>query len=111
MKTLSPNDFGKKLLAEQCQKIKISDFVRGSKEKIKEILIKSSLESNGYNVLLDMSKTGYGGTRFWFSCPICDSRAGVLYKHPMSQILACRKCLKLDYKKHRYKGMAEIRAG
>lgn len=111
MKTLSPNDFGKKLLAEQCQKIKISDFVRASKARIMEILIKSSIEASGHNVLLSMSKTGFGGSRFWFSCPICHKRAGVLYKHPTSQILACRKCLKLDYRKHRYKGMTEIRAG
>ena len=111
MKTLSPNDFGKKILTEQCQRIKINDFVRASNEKIKEILIKSALELSGYNVILNISKTGFGGTRFWFSCPICNKRAGVLYKHPVSHILACRRCLKLDYKKHRYKGMAEIRAG
>jgi len=107
MKTMNPNDFGKKLLTEQCQKIKISDFIRASSEKIKEFLITSSLEASGYDISLDKSNTGFGGTRFWFSCPMCNKRVGVLYKHPISQILACRKCLNLDYRKHRYKGMVE----
>lgn len=107
MKTLPPNDFGKKLLTEQCYKINIIDFVRESNKKIKEILIKSLLKSDGYNITLSRSKTGFGGTRFWFSCPICNKRVGVLYRHPVSQILACRKCLGLDYRKHRYKGMLE----
>lgn len=107
MKTMKPNDFGKKYLTEQCQKIRISDFVKDSTKQVKEILIKSSLETEGYNILLNSSITGFGGTRFWFSCPICHKRAGVLYKHPVSQILGCRKCLGLDYKKHRYGKMAE----
>lgn len=98
---MSPNDFSKKLLTEQCQKIRISDFVKASKEQLKEVLIKSSLEAEGYNVLLNRSKTGFGGSRFWFSCPQCNKRIGVLYKHPVSQILACRTCLGLDYRKHR----------
>ena len=98
---MSPNDFSKKLLTEQCQKIKISDFVKSSKEQLKEVLLRSSLEAEGYNVLLSRSKTGFGGSRFWFSCPLCNKRIGVLYKHPVSQILACRTCLGLDYRKHR----------
>ena len=108
---MSPNDFGKKYLTEQCQKIKITDFVRESNSQLKETLINASLEAEGYDLLLNSSKTGFGGTRFWFSCPICDKRAGVLYKHPMSQILGCRRCLRLDYRKHRYKGMVECGIG
>jgi hypothetical protein len=107
IKTMKPDDFGKKLLAEQCQKIRISDFVKASNKQIKEMLIKSSLEMEGYSILLNRSKTGFGGTRYWFSCPICHKRSGVLYKHPVSQILGCRQCLGLDYKKHRYSKMAE----
>jgi hypothetical protein len=107
IKTMKPNDFGKKYLTEQCQKIKISDFVRESTSQLKETLIHSSLEAEGYALLLSRSKTGFGGTRFWFSCPICDKRMGVLYRHPVSQILGCRRCLKLDYRKHRYSKMIE----
>jgi hypothetical protein len=107
MKIMNPNDFGKKLLTDQCQKIKVSDFVRASNEKIKEFLIKSSLEADGYNISLNKSDTGFGGTRFWFSCPLCNKRVGVLYRHPTSQILGCRSCLRLDYRKHRYSKMIE----
>lgn len=102
-----PNDFGKKILVENCQKIKINDFIRSSNEQLKELIIKSSLEAEGFSILLNSSRTGFGGTRLWFSCPICDKRAGILYRHPTSQILGCRTCLKLDYKKHRYSKMIE----
>jgi len=107
IKTMSPNDFGKKYLTEQCQKIKITDFVRESTSQLKETLINASLEAEGYVLLLSRSKTGFGGTRFWFSCPICNQRVGVLYRHPVSQILGCRRCLRLDYRKHRYSKMIE----
>jgi len=107
LKTMKPNDFGKKYLAEQCQKIKIKDYLKKVNNKIKEELIKSELGVDGYNILLNRSRTGFGGTRFWFSCPICNKRVGVLYKHPTSQILGCRTCLRLDYRSHRFKGMIE----
>ena len=104
---MSPNDFGKKYLTEQCQKIKLSDFVGKANQQIKESILQASIEAEGYSVLFIRSVTGFGGTRFWFSCPICHKRAGVLYKHPVSQILGCRKCLGLDYRKHRYGKMVE----
>ncbi len=106
-KAMKPNDFGKKYLTEQCQKIRISDFIRQARLQIKESFLQVSIEAEGYKLLLNRSKTGFGGIRFWFSCPMCDRRAGVLYKHPVSQILGCRKCLRLDYKKHRYGKMIE----
>jgi len=104
---MRPNDFGKKYLTEHCQKIKITDFVRESTTQLKEALINASIEAEGYDLLLNRSRTGFGGTRFWFSCPLCDKRVGVLYKHPVSQILGCRRCLRLDYRKHRYSKMIE----
>ena len=104
---MSPNDFGKKFLTTQCRQIKIIDFVKESRQQLLEALLNASLEANGYEIRLCRSKTGFGGTRFWFSCPICGGRAGVLYKHPVSQILGCRRCLRLDYRKHRYHKMVE----
>lgn len=104
---MKPNDFGKKYLTEQCQKIRLSDFIGKARQQFKEAIVRSSIEANGYNILLNKSKTGFGGTRFWFSCPLCNRRAGVLYNHPVSQILGCRVCLGLDYKKHRYSKMIE----
>ncbi len=111
MKPMNPNDFGKKYLTEQCQKIRITDFIKSSNKQIRAILIRLSLEEAGHNVLLKKSVTGFGGARLWFSCPICNKRVGVLYKHPISHILGCRKCLRLDYRKHRYRGMIESEAG
>jgi hypothetical protein len=104
---MKPNDFGKKLLVEQCQKISVNDFVKISSQQLKEMLVKSALKETGYDIFLSKSKTGFGGTRLWFACPICNKRAGVLYKHPVSQNLGCRHCLRLDYKKHRYSKMIE----
>lgn len=104
---MNPNDFGKRFLTDQCQQIKLSDFVRKARLKFKQALLQSTIETEGYSILLNRSKTGFGGTRFWFSCPNCQRRAGVLYRHPVSEIIACRRCLRLDYRKHRYKGMIE----
>lgn len=104
---MKPNDFGKKILTEQCQQIRLSDFIGNVRKQLKRYILQSSIEANGYQLLLNSSKTGFGGTRFWFSCPICSKRVGVLYKHPASEILGCRSCLKLDYRKHRYSKMIE----
>jgi hypothetical protein len=104
---MNPNDFGKKLLVDQCQQIKMTDFIKKTKALLKETLLQSSLQSDDYDILLIKSKTGFGGVRYWFGCPLCHGRAGVLYKHPLSQRLGCRKCLKLDYRKRRFKGMTE----
>jgi hypothetical protein len=104
---MKPNDFGRKYLVEQCQKIEVVDYIRKAKKEIKEILIDHYLEADEYDVYLETTKTGFGGIRFWFTCPLCNKRVGVLYKHPVSQILGCRKCLNLDYRKHRYSKMIE----
>jgi hypothetical protein len=106
---MSPNDFGKKILAENCRKIKISEMLREVKRKLKRQLLKYEIEAEGIVVELAESKTGFGGKRFWFTCPLCKRRIGVLYKYPVSQGLGCRRCLKLDYRKHRFKGMIEAR--
>ncbi len=105
MKSLNPNNLG--VLVEGCQKIKISDFLRKSKIKLKEAIVKSELEIEGLNIGLAISKTNYNGTRFWFKCPLCNLRVGVLFKHPLSDRIGCRKCLNLEYQKRRYKGMIE----
>ena len=106
MKSLSPNDLGT-FLVEGCPKIKISDFVRKYRTQLKEAVIASDLELQGIKVELTTSRTCYNGIRLWFKCPTCKGRVGVIFKHPMSEIVGCRKCLKLEYKKRRYKGMIE----
>ena len=104
---MKPNDFGKKFLTDQCQQVRLSEFIKKTKDQLKKSLLQSSIQAEGYELSLSGSETGFGGTRYWFSCPLCQKRASVLYKHPTSQLLGCRRCLNLDYRKHRYKGMLE----
>lgn len=104
---MKPNSYGKILLTDQCQEIRVADFVKKAKRGLKEVLLQSSIETEGYQLMLIKSKTGFLGSRFWWACPSCQRRVGVLYKHPVSEILGCRICLGLDYRSHRYKGMIE----
>jgi hypothetical protein len=106
-KSYTLNDSGKKYLIEQCQRIQIKDYTKKAKEELKHLLINSQLEFDGFSISLSTSKTYYSGLRYWFKCPLCGSRAGVLYKHPISNILGCRKCLGLEYRCKRFKGMIE----
>ena len=105
MKSLNPNDLG--LLVEECQKIKISDFLGKCRNELKEAIIKSELEILELKIELTTSKTCYNGIRFWFNCPLCSLRVGVLFKHPLTSAIGCRQCLRLEYRKRRYKGMIE----
>lgn len=104
---MTPNDFGKKYLADQCQKICFSDFLKEANKQLKKAILQSLIEADGFEISLKESRTGSGGKRYWFSCPVCHKRTNVIYRYPVSQILGCRRCLKLDYRNHRYKGMIE----
>ncbi len=105
---MNPNDLGKTFLVEECQKIEINYFLRTAKSKLKESLLNSEIDSQGLSIPLVSTKTGFGGTRYWFKCPHCKDGVGTLFVHPISQILGCRTCLGLEYRKRRYKGMVEI---
>lgn len=107
MKSLSPNDLGDYRLAEECRKIRIGDFIRSYRQKIKPLILNAELEAAGLKITLTTSKTAYRGTRYWFKCPLCNRRAGILYQDPMKQILGCRRCTRLKYRKQRFKGMIE----
>jgi len=107
MKILNPNDLGRKCLVEECQKIRIEDFLKTYRNKLKELVLASELEILGLKIELTTSKTCYNGIRFWFKCPLCKKRAGVLLKHPLTYEIGCRQCLNLEYRKRRYKGMIE----
>ena len=107
MKILNPNDLGKKYLVEECQKIRIEDFLKTYRNKLKELVLTSELEVLGLKIELTTSKTCYNGIRFWFKCPLCERRVGVLLKHPLTNEIGCRQCLNLEYRKRKYKGMIE----
>src|SRR3989344_8020241 len=101
MKPMTPNDLGK--IVEHCQKVPISDFLFSYRTKIKELILKNSIEISGHDIELLTSKTGNGGTRYWFKCPICIRRVGILFRHT-NGTTGCRICLDLSYRAQRYKG-------
>lgn len=107
MKSMTNINSGKNLLVEECRRVAISDVLQKYKATIKEAMLYSQFEMMNANVRLTTSNTGNKGTRFWFICPLCERRVGVLLVHPLQGKLGCRKCLDLSYKNDRYKGMLE----
>lgn len=101
---IKPNDLGE--IAENCQKIRIDDFVRQVNKRLKQELLGSSIKALGISISLTSSKTRFGGSRYWFLCPLCIKRRGVLYRR--GPLVACRVCLGLGYRKQRYRGMVEL---
>ena len=108
MKTLKLNDSGKKFLVEDCQKVSIKTFIANAKTKLKEALLRVELQHQNLNIQIGTSPTHRNGIRYWFICPLCRRRAGILYIHPITSIFGCRKCLNLEYRSRRYKGMIEM---
>ncbi|MEI6480298.1 MAG: hypothetical protein WCO12_02135 [bacterium] len=106
---MTANNLGNIFLVEDCQKVAVSDLLRDYKAKLKETILQAQFEMLNENVLIMTSKTGGQGLRFWFMCPQCKRRVGVLLKHPLQNILGCRLCLGIVYKKSRYKGMQEVK--
>lgn len=103
------NDLGKKFVIEECDGIRINNLLDKYKRGMKEIFIKSEFETSGSQIELTTSKTGFGGKRYWFSCPQCKERVGIIYKHPLENKMGCRRCLDLKYRKQRQKGMVETK--
>lgn len=104
---MKPNDFGKIFLVEECQKISISSFSKQAKEKLKHALISSEIDAGGQKLALTTSSVHFGGTRYWFKCPICSKRVGTVFVHPLNAQIGCRVCLGLSYRKKRFNGMLE----
>ena len=107
MKTISPNNFGNNLSLEQCPRMSVDSLIREVKQELKESLLHSKLEAMGVKIELCSSNTRFKGKRIWFKCPVCKSRVGILFYHPISEYIGCRKCVGADYKDRRYKGMVE----
>ncbi len=107
MKPMTPNDLGKKFVVEECQKIRIEDYLKDFKHKLKKTILSSVLEANRQQIELTTTKTGFDGTRYWFRCPQCNKRIGTILVHPLSQKIGCRVCLGVDYRARVFKGMIE----
>lgn len=104
---INPYDLGEFQLIDGALKISIDELVDRVKKELKIRLLQAKIEALGIEVSLTTSKTRFNGDRFWFLCPICYIKVGVLYKHPLQDILGCRNCLELKYRKQRFKGMIE----
>jgi hypothetical protein len=104
---MSINDLGKTFLVEECQKITMREYLARARSKLKETLLASEVSAFDIPISFTVSRTGFGGTRHWFACPVCGRRAGVLFVHPISHQIGCRTCLGLEYRARRYKGMVE----
>lgn len=57
-------------------------------------------------VKLLKTKCNYGGTRYWFECPSCYERVGVLYYR--GGYFACRQCQHLTYVSKKVNGVEKI---
>ena len=104
---MSPNDLGEKVLVEDCRKITMQEYISRARLKLKEVLMSSELSVFDIPIEFTTSKTGFGGTRHWFACPICSRRVSVLFVHPANDLIGCRLCLNLEYRTRRFKGMVE----
>jgi hypothetical protein len=104
---MKPIDSGTLVLVEECRRIDFSVVNRKVRAQLLEVMLASAIDALGFDLKLRTSKTGYGGLRYWFACPICQQRKRVLYVHPVSQYVGCRKCIGIEYKSRRFKGMIE----
>lgn len=92
---------------EDCQRVSISAYLRKAKARLKKELIATEIALDNLTIELMPSKTQFGGTRYWFKCPLGAHRAGTLFVHPFTGAIGCRKCLGLEYRSRRFKGMLE----
>lgn len=111
MNTIRFNDLGEKYLVEDSQKIVLSEFIKKYRHELREAILHTEIEIFGNKIELVTTKPNYGGYRIWFKCPMCGKRKGVLFKHPAGNLVGCRKCLDLEYRKRRYRGMIEEKIG
>ena len=51
-----------------------------------------------YEVPLVTTPCNFGGVRYWFACPCCYRRSGVLYLVPGEVYFMCRHCSNLTYR-------------
>jgi hypothetical protein len=104
---LNPSDSGKLFTLNACKKINIDELVKEANKHLKRSLLEAQIGVFNTKIELTTSRTRFGGKKYWFLCPECKKRRGVLYQHPMNSKIACRKCVNLNYISQRYKGMIE----
>ena len=60
-----------------------------------------------YEVSLVTTPCNLGGVRYWFGCPDCGRRVGVLYLAPGNVYFRCRNCNNLSYHSRNTSGLEE----
>lgn len=100
---LSPSDLDKNLSLENLKKINIDMLVRKVNKDLKRSLLEAQIETNYGKVGLTTSRTRFNGVKYWFSCPSCAKRAGVLYLSVGDPVMKCRRCIQLLYFKQKFK--------
>ena len=87
----------RKSRVEDCQKVNI--FILNSLGQLKAPpgTYPHAFRVNGQEILLTKTSCYFGGSRYWFLCPDCDKRAGVLYRPWYAQTYLCRGCHNLTY--------------
>lgn len=99
--------------AEECLRVSVEDVARASVDALAgaeqdpgeptAVLRYRSAIGNGVvierseSVRLVWTRPPYGGRRWWFCCPRCRRRCGVLYSAPLYPTFACRLCHDLRY--------------
>lgn len=96
-----PNDLDKIFSLESCRKINVNDFVRQANKTLKQALLSSQLQTLDQTIKLTTTTTRNGGTRFWFACPGCRRKVGVLYENYTTCELSCRLCQGFIYDKQK----------
>lgn len=106
-----------KLILENCEQINISTIVRRLKEEIFrqkpvisigefELLLDKKLANVSalslehkfpLRIIITHTIPNYGGKRYWFICPGCKRRVGILYIIAYGNIFKCRDCYSLIY--------------
>lgn len=102
---MNPIDLGNYLVLENCHKVEVSHIIKEMEQQIRVMLRASQIEFEDQLIQLASTNTNFNGQRTWLVCPNCQTKRSVLYKHPISGTLECRKCMGITYSKQRYKGM------
>jgi len=100
-------DLGSSNVVETCQRVSVDKLVRTATKIVKKRIVEAQIEALGMSLNLTTSKTRFNGERLWFICPICRKRAGNILYNALQNLTGCRKCLRLIYRKQRFKGMIE----
>ena len=98
-----PIDLGTSIAINQCQSLNINAL----SDHLKKLSGNLFVTVERIVVRIIPTIPYFGGERFWFSCPLCNHSCGIIYSHPIVNIVGCRKCLNLTYPQQRYKGMVE----